>query len=63
MINRAKVKIGDTAAIFGCGGVGLNVIQGCVIAGATQIIAIDTVDYKLTKAVELGATHKINPKI
>ena len=62
VINRAKVKIGDTTAIFGCGGVGLNVIQGCVIAGATQIIAIDTVDSKLTKARELGATHIINPK-
>ncbi len=62
VINRAKVKIGDTTAIFGCGGVGLNVIQGCVIAGSTQIIAIDTVDSKLTKAQELGATHMINPK-
>ena len=62
VINRAKVQIGDTTAIFGCGGVGLNVIQGCSIAGATQIIAIDTVDSKLTKAMELGATHTINPK-
>ena len=62
VINRAKVKIGDTTAVFGCGGVGLNVIQGCSLAGATQIIAIDTVDSKLTKAMELGATHTINPK-
>ena len=62
VINRAKVQIGDTTAIFGCGGVGLNVIQGCSIAGATQIIAIDTLDSKLTKAMELGATHTINPK-
>ena len=61
VINRAKVKIGDTTAVFGCGGVGLNVIQGCSIAGATQIIAIDPVDSKLTKATELGATHTINP--
>ena len=62
VINRAKVQIGDTTAIFGCGGVGLNVIQGCNIAGATQIIAIDPLDSKLTKAMELGATHTINPK-
>ena len=61
VINRAKVKIGDTTAVFGCGGVGLNTIQGCSIAGASKIIAIDPVDSKLTKAIELGATHTINP--
>tara|TARA_A100001037_G_scaffold297152_1_gene318729 strand:- start:2082 stop:3161 length:1080 start_codon:yes stop_codon:yes gene_type:complete len=61
VINRAKVKMGDTTAVFGCGGVGLNTIQGCSIAGASKIIAVDTVDSKLEKAIELGATHTINP--
>ena len=50
VVNRAKVQIGETAAVFGCGGVGLNVIQGCNIAGATQIIAVDTVASKLDMA-------------
>ena len=61
VVNRAKVQIGETAAVFGCGGVGLNVIQGCSIAGATQIIAIDTVESKLEMALTMGATHIINP--
>ena len=61
VVNRAKVQIGETAAIFGCGGVGLNVIQGCSIAGATQIIAVDTIESKLDMALKMGATHVINP--
>ena len=46
VLNRAKVKPGDTAAVFGVGGVGLNVIQGLRIAGATRIVAVDTVAAK-----------------
>jgi S-(hydroxymethyl)glutathione dehydrogenase/alcohol dehydrogenase len=61
VINRAKVKVGETTAVFGCGGVGLNVIQGCNLAGARQIIAIDNFDSKLKSACEMGATHTINP--
>ena len=59
-INTAKVQPGTTAAIFGAGGVGLNVIQGCAIAGATTIIAVDLLDFKLDLAKEFGATHTIN---
>jgi S-(hydroxymethyl)glutathione dehydrogenase/alcohol dehydrogenase len=60
VINRAKVETGSTVAIFGCGGVGLNVVQGAVLAAASKIIAVDKVDFKLEKAEELGATHFVN---
>ena len=43
-INTAKVQPGDTVAVFGCGGVGLNVIQGAALCGASRIIAVDLVD-------------------
>src|ERR1017187_4493360 len=42
VLNRAKVQAGQTAAVFGVGGVGLNVIQGLRLAGASRIIAVDT---------------------
>ena len=48
VLNRAQVKPGQTAAVCGVGGVGLNVIQGLRIAGATRIIAVDTVAGKET---------------
>ena len=60
VVNRAQVKPGETMVVFGCGGVGLNAVQGGVLAGAGQIIAIDTVDFKLEKAEEFGATHFVN---
>ena len=59
-INTANVQPGTTTAIFGAGGVGLNVIQGCRIAGATTIIAVDLLDNKLDMAREFGATHTVN---
>ena len=59
-INTAKVQPGTSAAIFGAGGVGLNVIQGCHLAGSTTIIAVDLLDNKLDLAKEFGATHTIN---
>jgi Zn-dependent alcohol dehydrogenase len=46
--------------VFGCGGVGLNAIQGCAIAGAHIIVAVDTSDAKLTMARQFGATHTLN---
>ncbi len=60
-INTAKVEPGSSAVIFGAGGVGLNVIQGCAIAGAQTIIAVDMVDKKLEFAQQFGATHVVNP--
>jgi S-(hydroxymethyl)glutathione dehydrogenase/alcohol dehydrogenase len=60
VINTARVSPGSTAVVFGAGGVGLNVIQGCVIAGATMIVAVDTLDEKLGLARTFGATHVLN---
>jgi Zn-dependent alcohol dehydrogenase len=60
VVNRAKVETGASMAVFGCGGVGLNVIQGGVLASAGKIIAIDKVPYKLELAEQMGATHFIN---
>ena len=56
----AEVPGGSTVAVIGCGGIGLNIIQGCRIAGAAKIIAIDIVDSKLDMASRFGATHTIN---
>jgi S-(hydroxymethyl)glutathione dehydrogenase / alcohol dehydrogenase len=46
--------------VFGSGGVGLNVIQGAVLAGAHPIVAVDLNDRKLAFAKEFGATHTVN---
>jgi NDMA-dependent alcohol dehydrogenase len=58
--NTASIRKGDTVAVLGCGGVGLNVIQGAKIAGAGAIIAIDKFDSKLAMATQFGATHAVN---
>ncbi len=58
--NSAKVQPGDSVAVVGCGGVGLNVIQGARIAGAERIVAIDRVSAKLEVARALGATEVID---
>lgn len=60
VINTAKVQPGDVVAVVGCGGVGLNVIQGAVLAGASTIVAIDISESALTLATDLGATHTFN---
>lgn len=60
VINKAKVSPGSSVAVVGIGGVGLNVIQGAVLANATKIIAIDILDNKLEFATQFGATHTIN---
>ncbi len=59
-LNTADIHQGDTVAVIGCGGVGLNIIQGARIAGAGRIIAIDQFDSKLEMAKEFGATDTIN---
>lgn len=53
----ANVKKGDDVAVFGCGGVGLNIVQGARLAGAGLIVAIDLDDAKLETARRFGATH------
>ena len=60
VLNTAKVEEGATVAVFGAGGVGLNVIQGAVLAGAGRIIAVDLLDSKLKLAREFGATDAVN---
>lgn len=60
VLNTARVRPGDSVAVVGCGGVGLNVVQGARIAGATAILAVDTVPAKLELARELGATHTVD---
>ena len=62
VFNTAKVEPGSSVAVFGCGGVGLNVVQGAAIAGAERIIAIDTMESKLALAKQFGATDVILSK-
>jgi len=61
-LNTAKVEVGSTCAVFGLGGVGVSVIQGCKKAGAKRIIGVDTNPQKFEFALKLGATECINPK-
>ncbi|MBI4823747.1 MAG: zinc-binding dehydrogenase [Nitrospirae bacterium] len=58
--NEAELKIGQSIAVFGCGGVGLNVVQGAKMTSAYPIIAIDRLDIKLQMASMHGATHIVN---
>ncbi|HXW35283.1 MAG TPA: Zn-dependent alcohol dehydrogenase [Acidimicrobiales bacterium] len=60
VLNRARVAPGETAAVFGVGGVGLNVIQGLRLAGASRIVAVDTVASKEDLARQFGATHFVD---
>jgi S-(hydroxymethyl)glutathione dehydrogenase/alcohol dehydrogenase len=60
VLNTAKVRPGETVAVVGCGGVGLNVVQGAAIANAGAIVAIDVVPGKLELARSLGATHAVD---
>jgi S-(hydroxymethyl)glutathione dehydrogenase / alcohol dehydrogenase len=60
-INTAKVAPGSTCVVFGCGGVGISVIQGCRIAGAATIVAVDLNADKLETAKRFGATHAVAP--
>jgi S-(hydroxymethyl)glutathione dehydrogenase/alcohol dehydrogenase len=60
VFRRAQVEPGSNVAVIGCGGVGLNAIQGAVIAGANRVIAIDQNDAKLERARQFGATDTIN---
>jgi S-(hydroxymethyl)glutathione dehydrogenase/alcohol dehydrogenase len=60
-INSAAVKPGSSVVVFGCGGVGISAIQGARIAGASAILAVDTVESKLEQAKHFGATHVTTP--
>ena len=54
------LEAGQTVAVFGCGGVGLSIVQGARIGGASQIIGVDVFDSKLEMAKRVGATHVVN---
>lgn len=60
VINTAGVRPGESVAVFGCGGVGQNAIQGAALVGANPIIAVDVVDLKLEMAERLGATSVVH---
>src|SRR5262249_13986313 len=59
VINTARVPPGSTVAVIGCGGVGLNCVQGAALAGAGRVIAVDTLAWKLELARSFGATDLV----
>jgi S-(hydroxymethyl)glutathione dehydrogenase/alcohol dehydrogenase len=59
--NTARVTPGSTVVVIGCGGVGISVIQGARLAGATTIVAVDPVAGKHDIAKRFGATHATTP--
>ena len=59
--NTAGVQPGSHVVVFGCGGVGLNSVQGALLSGAQTIVAIDLAESKLQAALKFGATHTLNP--
>lgn len=62
VINTAKVEPGATVIVFGLGGIGLNVIQGARLVGASRIVGVDTNPSKCKLAEEFGMTDFVNPK-
>lgn len=62
VINRARMRAGDTAAVVGLGGVGLSALLAAAASGARRLVAVDLSDEKLQLAKALGATHLVNPR-
>jgi S-(hydroxymethyl)glutathione dehydrogenase/alcohol dehydrogenase len=62
IINHPAARPGITVAVFGCGGVGLNVIQGARLLNARKIIAVDVADHKLEFSYKFGATDVVNSR-
>jgi S-(hydroxymethyl)glutathione dehydrogenase/alcohol dehydrogenase len=60
VFNTAAIEPGSTVAVFGCGGIGLNCVQGARMAGASRVIAVDRVAAKLELAQRLGATDTVD---
>ncbi len=59
-LNTAEVRPGDSVAVFGCGGVGLSVVQGAKLCNALPIVAVDVKPEKEAEARRFGATHFVN---
>ena len=55
----AEVKAGETVVVIGCGGVGMNAVQGAALAGARYVIAVDPVEFKREQSQIFGATHAV----
>jgi S-(hydroxymethyl)glutathione dehydrogenase/alcohol dehydrogenase len=62
VINTAKVEPGANVVVFGLGGIGLNVVQGCRMVGANKIIGVDINPSRRELAEKFGMTHFVNPK-
>ncbi|MEM7138388.1 MAG: S-(hydroxymethyl)glutathione dehydrogenase/class III alcohol dehydrogenase [Myxococcota bacterium] len=62
VINTAKVEAGANVVVFGLGGIGLNVLQGCKMVGADKIIGVDINPARRELAEKFGMTHFVNPK-
>ena len=60
VVNTAQMRAGASAAVVGCGGVGLNAVQGAAYAGAFPLLAVDVAEEKLETAKAFGATHTAN---
>src|SRR4029453_4861795 len=61
VINTAKVEEGANCVVFGLGGIGLNVIQGCRLAGANMIVGVDLNNDRKAWGERFGMTHFVNP--
>ena len=62
VVNTARIEPGASVLVVGCGGVGLNVVQGAALAGAEKVIAVDVLPSKLALARAFGATHTLNAR-
>lgn len=60
-VRQSQLKLGDTAAIFGAGPIGLLLLQAVKAAGVSEIFVVEVSEERRQKALELGATHAINP--
>ncbi|GAA5155900.1 NDMA-dependent alcohol dehydrogenase [Pseudonocardia eucalypti] len=58
-VNAAATEPGDTIAIYGIGGIGINAVQGAALAGAANVVAIDPLPNKREMAEKMGATHSV----
>jgi S-(hydroxymethyl)glutathione dehydrogenase/alcohol dehydrogenase len=61
VVNTARVRPGETAVVIGTGGVGLNVVAGARLSGASKIVAVDPITAQRELAREFGATHVVDP--
>ena len=62
VVRTAAVAPGSTVAVWGCGGIGLSIVQAARVCGAAQIVALDVADEKLAAAERLGATHVLDTR-